>query len=317
MNKIIALNQNTEVLGEFIDQPTSQKLNTISAYLTEFVSNILIERTFFQNTDIPQITLLRLVNNLIQTLNPKNKVKVDFFKEWKIIYKELLDIKLTPEEEKYDKSSKELDILGEFLNGINYSTSAIIGQNLYSSVTSAVKQGLSNHLPAIIGYSGAILIGPKLIDYAIDYILSYSELTPHQKNMVIPWLKMAGHLVLDFLPKVHATDKGVHYQFPSIVEHSKTFTNHQTTTTTLGNTITIEREGQLDTPEGQFDAEHAMTFKLHSVNTITEEKIRMHIINHEGKKIPVEFYTIQGESGPEIQVKSVDKLLCSTIEGNW
>src|SRR5262249_55041942 len=149
-----------------------------------------------------------------------------------------------------------------------------------------------------VGYSSALLFGPKSIQMAVDKILAYSGLTREQKKEITPWLNTIGRLALGFIPKVRANEQGVHYHYPSIAGHTQTVTS-QESITLAGNKITLERQGNISTPERDVEAHYEVQFKLHSIHEITEGKIKLQVINQESKKIPVEFHVTQNELGRE------------------
>lgn len=289
-----------------------QCLNSLTAALVGFISRILIERAFFQNNSIPAEMLLYLANDLIDTLVPKKNETLNCAKECTLIWKQLWGQPLTAEEQKYQDNPKEIDVLGEIFNGVKYSSMALLGQNLYSSVASAYQQGLWEHVPAIVGYSGALMFGASTISYSVDQVLQFSGLNQEQKAMLTPWLNMIGRLVVGLVPKVHATAEGVHYHYPSVDGSAQTFSNEQTVSL-QGDMLTIERDGQLQTPEGVFQGTYVNQFKLRQVYELTEKRIHIQVVNLEGQTVPVEFFKSQGQYGPEIQVRSSDKLL----EEHW
>ena len=112
---------------------------------------------------------------------------------------------------------------------------------------------------------------------------------------------MVGRLALGFVPKVHATEAGVHYQYPSIAGSSRTFSKGQVATV-HGDTLRIEKKGILDTSEGKFEAVYSADFKLLQVYELNEERIRIQVVDQSGKVIPVEFKRVEREFGPEIEV---------------
>jgi tRNA A-37 threonylcarbamoyl transferase component Bud32 len=282
-----------------------KKINDSVALFAELISKLLIERTFFQNYNIPVETLLYLANGLISSINPKKKEPFNAVTESIILYKQFWGSPLTEEEQRYEKSDKELNVGNEILNGLKYSSYSLLGQNLFNSSMSVIKQGLWEHLPSVIGYTAAIVAGPKLISYAVDELLAYSDFSPEQKEILKPWLEGVGRLSLGFIPKVHAEEDGVHYHFPSQEGHTKTFYNNQTVTMN-GDKITVSAPGVLNTDEGSFDAEYSMEFKLAQLKQTSKGAIRIQVVNHEGEKIPVEFQLVQGLYGNEISVTSSD-----------
>lgn len=292
-----------------LKQRSIQRLNTLSADLVGFVSRLLIEQTFFQNHHIPQDLLLYLVNDLIQILVPKKKETVSVPKELSIMWKQLRGQKLTSEEEAYDKAPKELDVLGEILNGVKYSSMALMGKSLYTSMTSTLSQGLWSHIPAILGYTTATMLGSQGVALAVNKLLeAHRCLNTNQKALVQPWLNMVGRLALGLIPKVHASENGVHYHYPSTQTHTQTVTQNQTVTL-RGDKLSVEKKGILDTPEGSFEGEYSAVFRLQKIYELTKEKIGIQVVNSAGKAVPVEFTRTIGEHGPIIQVTSSDKEL--------
>ncbi len=215
-----------------------QSTNGLSANLFEFVSKIMIERVFFQNMAIPQELLLYLANDLIKTLAPQKQETLSMAKECTLLWKEIRGQKLTLEEQRYQDAPKKLDVTAEILNGLKYSSMAIMGQRLFSSVTSAIHLGLWEHIPSIVGYSSAMFLVPTGIADSIEKVLQYSGLTQHQKTLIQPWLNVVGRLVLGFLPKVHATQEGVHYHYPSSIGSAQTFSQGQVSTL-YGDSLTV------------------------------------------------------------------------------
>lgn len=297
------------------DSSTKEPLysfNALSAHLVEFVSRILLERRLFQNNSIPQELLLSLANDLIHTLAPQKKETLNVAKECTLLWKQVLGQTLTQKEKDYQDALKEIDVFGEILNGLRYSSMAIMGERLYSSVTSALQIGLSEHIPSILAYSGVMFLGPRGICCAVDKVLQYSGLTEEQKIVAQPWLNVVGRLAVGFLPKVHANEGGVYYHYPSTEGHTQTFSRGQATTL-YGDSLSIQREGELETPEGTFEGTYSAEFRLHEVYELTEESVRIRVLNSEGKIVFINFKKVHGPYGPEIQVGSEDKKL----EQHW
>lgn len=278
-----------------------QTVNELTAAWASFLSRLLIERTFFQNTDIPRETLLYLANDLMAALVPQETETLNVKKEMVIMWKQLRGQELTQEEEAYDNSPKEINVVGEILNGITLSTTALIGQNMFRSIQSAIAEGFWNHVPAIIGYSGTALFGAQGIAYAVDKLLGRSSLSKDQKEGIRPWLNMVGRLALGFAPKVQATEAGVHYHYPSTAGSTQTFSKGQVATL-RGDSLEIEKEGVLITSKGKYEGVYSADFKLRKVYEINEERIRIQVVDQEGKAVPVEFKRVQGEHGSGIQV---------------
>ncbi|MFI5343268.1 MAG: ankyrin repeat domain-containing protein [Chlamydiales bacterium] len=217
---------------------------------------------------------------------------------------------MTTNEQKYDNTPyHEINVLGEILNGIKYSTLALIGGNLFSSMTSAIQQRLWSHLPAIAAYGGLAAGGHLGVSYLVDQLLALRGLSEQQKTLLTPWLNLVGRLAIGCVPKVHATKDGVHYRYPSLSgPSSQTFSSEQISTI-QGDVLTIRRQGTLDTPEGSFDGTYEAEFKLHSIQELTGEKISIKVTTQEGVNVPIEFSTSQGLYGPEIHVNCENLLL--------
>lgn len=276
--------------------------HTIAASWVAFLGRILIERTFFQNTQIPKEALLLLSNDLIKALTTSKQETLSLRKEAVILWKSYYSGEpLTADEKAYEKSAKKIDVLREVFNGISLSSTALLGQSLVQSLSLAVQSRLLNHVPAIMGYYGVALFGADAISPIIDGLLSQFNLTTEQKTIAKPWFEMIGKLALGFTPRVHATEKGLHYNYPSFDHSSQTFSQGQVATVE-GNTLTIEREGVFQTPQGDFEGVYSANFNLREVNEIGEESVRIRVTDKEGRNVPIVFKRIEGMYGPEIQV---------------
>ena len=274
------------------DAGAAEKQNERSAALVELVGRVLIEKLFFQHLQLPQDVLLSLMNNVIRTVVPEQKTKIDLFQEGAILYKQFQGKALTPEEQCYEDASKEIDVPSEILNGVRYSAMALMGNNLCTSISSAINQGLWSHVPAIMGYTSAIVFGPKLIQGAVEKALAYSGLTAEQKKQLTPWLNTIGRLALGFMPKVSANEQGVKYRHPSVKGHTRIATAQGSVT--LG-------------------GEHGMQFKLYGIREITQDKITLTVMNEAGKKTALEFTVIQNGLDEKIVAKSSEK----NLEDYW
>lgn len=295
----------------------SQKKSDAHAYaalIVEILAKILIEKTLFQSAEIqiPYETILNISNELIRLLRPEENTKIEVAKELVITYKQLRGIELTEAEKAYEAADKDIDVMGEVLNGLKYSTMGLLGKNLFSSLVATVKQGLYEHIPAVVGYTGAILLGPKAISAAVDSVLLYSSLNASQKQSIRPWLTTVGRLALGCIPKVHATDEGVHYHYPSVSGHTETYSKNLSVSM-VGEDLTLKKPGKLHTPKGDYEAEYILQFKLHHIARLTDKSIRIQVLNQSGEKVPVEFYVNQGQYGQEIRVKSTD----ANLEALW
>lgn len=276
--------------------------HTMAASWVAFLGRILIERTFFQNTQIPKEALLLLSNDLIKALATSKQETLSLRKEAVILWKSYYSGEpLTADEKAYEKSAKKIDVLREVFNGISLSSTALLGQSFVQSLSLAVQSRLLNHIPAIVGYYGVALFGTDAISSIIDGLLSQFNLTTEQKTIAKPWFEMIGKLALGFTPRVHATEKGLHYNYPSFDHSSQTFSQGQVATVE-GNTLTIEQEGVFQTPKGDFEGVYSANFNLREVNEIGEESVRIRVTDREGRNVPIVFKRIEGMYGPEIQV---------------
>ncbi|RZM21736.1 MAG: hypothetical protein EOO88_31740, partial [Pedobacter sp.] len=231
-------------------------------------------------------------NNVIRTVAPEQKTKINLYQEGAILCKQFQGKALTPEEQCYEDASKEIDVPSEILNGVRYSAMALMGNNLCTSISSAINQGLWSHVPAIMGYTSAIVFGPKLIQGAVEKALAYSGLTAEQKKQLTPWLNTIGRLALGFMPKVSANEQGVKYRHPSVKGHTRIATAQGSVT--LG-------------------GEHGMQFKLYGIREITQDKITLTVMNEAGKKTALEFTVIQNGLDEKIVAKSSEK----NLEDYW
>ncbi|NGX51150.1 MAG: hypothetical protein K1060chlam2_01008 [Chlamydiae bacterium] len=292
---------------------SGQKINVLSADFVGFVSQCLIERKFFQNSKLPSQWFLYLANDLLKTLSPKPEK--DYFnvaKEISLMWKEFRGQKPTLEEKVYRDSPHELNVIGEISNGLKYSSICLTGMDWYSSVTSAVKNKLWSHIPFISAYSGSVLFGYQAITKATTLVLQKTRLSKKQREQVEPWLNMVGSLALGFLPKVHATSEGVHYHYPSREGHSQTISKDQLVTL-HGDTVSFEKTGLLETPEGSIKGVYSAAFKLEQIHKLDKEHLLIQVATQNGKKVPVEFRKVQGQYGPEISVRCDDK----NLEKHW
>lgn len=290
-----------------------QYANHLSAEFVAFISRVLIEREFFQNTHIPPELLLYLANDLIKTLYLESKeVAVNMPTELFCSWKQWSGRTLSYEEQVYCDAPKRIDVMGEILNGVKYSSMILMGQTCYSSVTSMVQNRLWSHIPAICAYTGTMLFGYRGVSYAVSELLAYTALSQKQKELLEPWLNMVGRLALGFTPKVNGTEEGLHYHYPSRDGFSKTF-SHDQAVTLQGNHLLFEKAGFLTTPEGTFEGEYIADFKLKQIYELNEEQVRIQVINKNGQEVPIEFRKLDGLYGPMITVRCDDK----ELETHW
>lgn len=288
-------------------------VNYLLATFAGFISRILIERNFFQSTKLPAETILYLTNDLIHILSPRQKTHTfNIPKEASLLWKQFRGQPLSSEDKAYIDYPKNIDVPGEIFNGLKYSSMALMGQHLYSSVTSAVTGQLWDHIPAICGYFGVAVAGPQALAHAVTRVLQKTSLTHEQQLLLGPWLNTVGRSVLGLIPKVHATEQGVHYQYPSFHGHSQTFSTDQTVAL-RGNTLSIEKTKHFQTPRGSFEGTYTADFKLGQFYELSEEHIRIEVIDKNGISVPIVFTKTFGQYGPEIVVSCENKAL----ERDW
>ncbi|MDQ2993530.1 MAG: tetratricopeptide repeat protein [Pseudomonadota bacterium] len=287
-------------------------VNAYLASLSEFVLHHGIEKYFFQNENISKTSILNMANDLIRMLRSNQTKKMDVAKEIVITYKQIIGKALTTEEQEYEASDREIDVVGEILNGIRYSTFGLIGKSFFSSIFNTMHQGLYAHIPAIVGCGGAVLYGPALIQSVVESRLSTWSLNAGEKDFLRPWLNAVGRLAIGFMPRVHATQAGVHYHYPSNLGHTETYARNQFVSR-VGEDITYKNAGKFSTPEGDYAAEYSAQFKLHHIDHLSQQSIRIQMVNQAGEITPVEFDFVTGEYGPEIRISSPN----STLAAHW
>lgn len=304
-------NQSTPTPEQKIEmnQESLKQTNILSAALLGVISRVLIERNLFQNSKIPLDALFYLANDLIRTISPSQRTDtISVPKELSLLWKQLRNKPLSVEDQTYLDRPKRIDVAKEVFNGLKYSSMALMGQGFYHSVTTAVTGQLWSHVPAICGYFSVAIGGHQALAYAVAQILQKTVLTQEQQSLVEPWLNMVGRLALGLTPKVHATEQGVHYQYPSLEGHSQTISGDQTVTL-RGDTLLIERVEQIHTANGSFEGVYESDFKLGQFYELTEERIRIEVIDKNGASVPVVFTKILGQYGAEIAVSCANKAL--------
>ena len=277
------------------------RLNQGVASVSEFIARTLIDQKLFQQQGISAAALLYLANNLIQLVSPQ---KPDYFElgtELRILYKELRGQTLSPEELIYNKHLHKLNVFGEIANGLKYSSMALLGKGAYDSLTSAISNGMSKYIPAILGYSVATLAGPEMIHEAVKSLLARSNFNKGQQDLLTPWLNGIGRLALGLSPRIHATTEGVHVHYPSTQGHH--VRNASTKTMTQkGDILTVDEYGKLETPEGIFAATQRATFKLDRVLSLSDQRVRIQVVTMDGEPVPVDFISTPGPQGVTITI---------------
>lgn len=295
--------------------PSSSATATADASATEFVEffgRILIEKVFFQNLHVPQDLLLTLANNVIRAVSPTRKTRVDMVQEAIIAGKRMMGKALTAEQRRYEQASKAIDVPGEIMNGLKYSALALIGTNLLASVSLAMHQKLWSHVPAIIGYGSAVVIGPKVIQAAVDGALRCSGLDPAQRRQLSPWLNTVGRLAMGFMPKVNASEQGVHYRYPSTGGCTETVTSRGSAGV-AGGSVNPAQQASARERASEPDRREGMPLTLHSIHQITQDNIKLYVLDQDGKKICVQFAQSGNDAEAAVWVCSSDQAL----EADW
>lgn len=282
------------------------RVNACFATATGFSLKALIERQLFQNPNIPPDLWLQLANDLISFLNPPAQKTFNLATEISILWKQIRGQPLTNEETIYEDNGfpKQLDPIQEVLKGFKYSCTWLMGENLYSSITSAIAKNLYDHIPFIFGSFSASWFGPSLVSSGVHHVLQRFNLTEEQRKIVEPWLIQLGNTLLRLTPKVHATSDGVHYHYPSTTVSTQTFSDLQTFTL-QGEKLTIEREGNLSTPEGTLFGHYTATlYRSEFQLKLSQEKVEIQVIDKQGDPVPIYFTRTIGPYGPQISVSS-------------
>lgn len=283
--------------------PDRNHINHALSAFTELMGRVLIEKAFFQNNALPAQALLSLANDLLKMVSPKQERVVDMAKELGIFYKQVRGQSLTTKEVEYEKGLKQIDVLAEVGRGLKYSALSLLGQGLFSSLQSTITQRLWTHIPSIALYSGVSVMGAQGICLAVDQVLKNTNLTSEQKIALIPWLNVIGKLALGFTPKVYATQQGVHYHYPSVHGFTQTVSNDMTSTI-RGETLTVQRQGELTTPQGIYPATYEAVFKLANIQVTDQEKIQIEVVDQQGEIVRVSFVKVSGPYGDRIDVVS-------------
>ncbi len=155
------------------------------AAIVELSTSWFINGRYFQGAGIPATTLCYFANDLMRSLkrgqDPQSpSEKFNLWKESVIAWKQLRGSPLTQDEAQYDHTLHEIDVMGEILNGVHYAALFALGENLVSTLTSAARNGLWSHVPAIVGYTSAAILGPQLVASAIEGVLSKANIDEKQ-----------------------------------------------------------------------------------------------------------------------------------------
>ncbi len=300
-----APSENVEVKPEV---NTYQEANAIAASLTAFLSNIWIEKVFFQNDRMSVSSLISLANTFIQKISPRKMPVVNMGKEACLLWKYIKGQPRTPEEEIYARTLKEIDVVQEIGNVLSYSSTILLGANCVSSIQSAISNSLWKEVPKIAAYFGVSVGGFYGLSYFVDRTLELTNLTANEKKYIAPWLRAIGKMALGFIPKAHATKEGVHYHYPSLRGYTSTVSGN-TRTTLYGSTITVEKEGRWVDQDKGFEAYYETRFHLDRIEAKSEEEISLQIQDESGSSFTVVFTRVMGLYGPEIGISSGNKEL--------
>lgn len=281
--------------------------NQIAAGLVEFTSNLLIERRFFQNDSISLVTLSYLANSIIKSLNPMNVNQFSLSKEISILYKQVVGKKLTPDEINYDAEVYHpLDVTSEIYNGVKYALNYSILRSLFNSISSAFSSGLVEHIPVITGFAAISFAGPYAISKAVDESLQRVSLTENQKNIIRPWLQMVGRLAIGFTPRVRVNENGVVYQYPSTTGHHEVY---RKTEVTLPDVSKVNLDTVINPAAQSQEANKPTAYKLHSIHSMTDNKVKLFLITDQNQKIDVQFSLAQENGRHTLEVECTDQTL--------
>jgi hypothetical protein len=92
--------------SEPLNNRSFQQCNELSAAFATFISQLLIERSFFQNSGVSPSALLYLANDLIQTLAPQHRETLSVTKELQITWKQIRGEPLTAEEQNIKSNTR-------------------------------------------------------------------------------------------------------------------------------------------------------------------------------------------------------------------
>lgn len=291
------------------------KVSGLASILVEFLSKPLIEKIFFQEKfPVDPVTLLLQANAVIELIT---KVQADqpeefsWSKELYIMYKQLRGQELSAEEKRYDNSHPQLNVTREVTNGLLYAFAFSGLEKLKNAVPSLVKQGLSKHIPYLVGSTVAPYIGPFLISKLVDVTLAKSSLSENEKNSLRPWLNSVARIALAFMPKVAANKEGVVYQYPSPSTEGH-YVWHKNITVSTASPISKNSLGDSEKVGEVPITEEHLSFKIVGIRSIESDKVEVNVINKSNEKLVVTFSMTQQANGDRnLEVKCAD----TKIEG--
>jgi hypothetical protein len=198
---------------------------------------------------------------------------------------------------RYEQASREIDVPGEIMNGLEYSALALTGSNLLASVSLAIHQNLWSHVPAIVGYGIAVVLGPKVIQAAVDGALRYSGLNSTQCRQLSPLLNTVGRDAMGFIPKVNASEKGVHYRYPSTEGSTETVTSRGSVCV-AGGKVSSAHQRSPQQAARKPDTGDGRRLTLPSIHEVTQDNIKLYVLDRDGKKTRNTAAQFPGVAGP-------------------
>jgi ankyrin repeat protein/exonuclease VII small subunit len=264
-------------------QPSTKKTgttvlaNAAAATTTQILLTVAIDwKTFQQEHITPEImqnianSLLRLLLNYARTEPTKTPVNVPI--ELTIMFKQMVGLHLTDEEQAYDTTEHEIDFCAEVLNGISYSSSWLLGQSFLNSLRNAISNKLYTHIPAVTAYFAAIFWAPTLLQRAIDHVLQKTHFTTTQKELLRPWCEAIGNLLLNLKPRVHITADGkANYQFANLKGHILSYSANNTATLKGDNLVAVDNADGATLHVRLSGTDRVTDFANFRVNVVTNE----------------------------------------------
>lgn len=187
-------------------------LNLLSASLFELFATQVVDRHFFQTSNISHMRLLMILNDLIREAQGLDDLEHPFswLTEGRLLAKTVAGRKFTEAELAYDEANvnRDLDVWSHLINPFLYTSLAQSTYNVASSVVEAVSLGSWSTAATLIG-SGLLGIGaPMTLSSLIYKVLNKTSLTDEQKARIRPWLKAVGRVLLHTASGVMAKRNG-------------------------------------------------------------------------------------------------------------
>jgi|GEM_PF-6106124 len=298
--------------------------HVLAASAAETLGQAAISGLFFQSFDISQQRLLSLANSLYTLLNPKKQnmpPTLQVGTELKSIAGWLVNdvmgfsakwLELSDAEKAYeeacDKTPPTLDVMGEILKGLSYSTTWLTGKNIWDVSKSVAEKGLE-HLPAI-GYATAPLLGPTLLNAALDTVMEKMEGDDAQNAKLRPWLEAVGNLIVAFLPKTSAKEDELQYRFARFLEVHKVSYLPTEVHTQVGDTYSVhvkkEFEVEVDGAPSKSTLTQKKTAKKDTLFQTEFTEIEFEVRKDDGAVVPVRLTFTKTSDKTVLGVKSSD-----------